>query len=107
MRTTTELIAELQAVGQQRRALLVVAFKTETKLVYSDHPNALNAVNAMVIQGGMPLGFVQLDGNGAIRYVVLKDHSGEAAEIAKEIIEQILNKLYDEFESQNLGGSRN
>jgi len=67
-RTTADLVAELQEAAEDRsHAALVVGFDHRTEFVWADDPDALHVLNAHVMNGGDPLGFVtgQQDGVGS------------------------------------------
>ena len=67
-RTTADLVAELRTVALDRsRAALVVGFDDRTEFVWANDPNALHLLNALVMNGGDPLGVVtgSDDGEGA------------------------------------------
>ena len=58
-RTTADLVAELhQAAEDRSHAALVVGFDHRTEFVWADDPDALHVLNAHVLNGGDPLGFV-------------------------------------------------
>ena len=67
-RTTADLVAELHEAAEDRsHAALVVGFDHRTEFVWADDPDALHVLNAHVMNGGDPLGFVtgQQDGVGS------------------------------------------
>ena len=67
-RTTADLVAELHEAAEDRsHAALVVGFDHRTEFVWADDPDALHVLNAHVMNGGDPLGFVTgyQDGGGS------------------------------------------
>ena len=81
-RTTADLVAELQEAAEDRsHAALVVGFDHRTEFVWADDPDALHVLNAHVMNGGDPLGFVtgHQDGVGstAVRARPLVEYEDE------------------------------
>jgi len=67
-RTTADLVAELNEVAIDcSHAALVVGFDHRTEFVWASDPDALQLLNAHVLNGGDPLGLVtgHNDGDGA------------------------------------------
>jgi len=81
-RTTADLVAELkEAAADRSHAALVVGFDHRTEFVWADDPDALHVLNALVENGGDPLGLVTGydDGEGAtaVHARPLAEYEGE------------------------------
>jgi hypothetical protein len=102
-RTTMEVVQEMRAEAASADYLmLAVAFEEDTKFISShlSDEQALKKLNEMVNAGGTPLGFIKannktIDGGKAQVFLetkVLKDHSGEAAASAENLLTQMLQR---------------
>jgi len=102
-RTTTELVQEMRAEAASADYLmLAVAFEEDTKFISSHLTDelALKKLNEMVNDGGKPLGFIRanskkIEGGKAQVFLetkVLKDHTGEAAISAENLLTQMLQR---------------
>jgi hypothetical protein len=92
-RTTADLVAELHetAVGNDRAAL-VVRFDAHTEFVWASDPDALDALNTHVRNGGDPLGLVtgrdRGEGSTSVRARPLAEY--EAAEWVEKYLIDLL-----------------
>ena len=102
-RTTTELVQEMRAeAGSADYLMLAVAFEEDTKFVSShlSDEHALKKLNEMVNAGGTPLGFIRanrknIEGGKTQVFLdtkVLKDHTGQAATSAENLLTQMLQR---------------
>jgi hypothetical protein len=113
MRTTNELIAELRNESTGCAfVLLVVGFERESKMVSSNlnDTDALEELNALVRQGGHPLGFLRATkttkeevGKSKLSFAtrVLEDHHGEAATIAHRVLTKLVQTSAQALEAEH------
>lgn len=66
-RTTRDLIQELdnavtdeEASEHSTQTALVIGFDLECKMIFYDEPDRLDKLNAMVREGGIPLGLIKV-----------------------------------------------
>ena len=105
MRTTRALIAELRAeAANAELVLLVVGFPNETKMVPSKitDANALAELNALVGQGGHPLGFIRVVRRGTRRSIEsrpLPEYGDDPVpgQVLREICERMADSLEREY----------
>ena len=102
-RTTKELIAELRAEATKAEfVLLVVGFPTESKIVDARQPDAQEALDALVLEGGHPLGYLRSVRRGKQRSIesrVLPEYGddpvpGQALQRLCEITGDALERQY-------------
>lgn len=67
MRTTVELVREINetaATGIYKTVVLVIGFEDHSKVIAAGDPKALSTLNAMITQGGTPVGIVAVESVG-------------------------------------------
>jgi hypothetical protein len=84
MRTTADLIQELEEVASEQGctlAMLIVAWSDRNISVRSDDPDSLSTLDDAIEDGGEPVGLITLksDGPGTLRAYacVLEEYKGE------------------------------
>jgi hypothetical protein len=80
MKTTTELITDLNAAQKKSGgALLIVGFPTTTRVLMSDLFQPLQLLETLLQQGGIPVGIVNMmetTEDGHFAYSVFEEHVG-------------------------------
>src|SRR5690349_21975871 len=101
--TTMQLVQEMRAEAASADYLmLAVAFEEDTKFISShlSDEQALKKLDEMVNAGGTPLGFIRANSKKVeggktevfLKSQVLKDHTGEAATVAENLLTQMLQR---------------
>ncbi len=102
MRTTKDLIAELQAEAASAEfVLLVVGFQTESKIVDARQPDAQETLDALVLQGGHPLGYLRCVRRGQHRCIetrVLPEYGDDP--VPSRVLQQLCEITGDSLERQ-------
>jgi|SRR5215469_1058236 len=83
-RTTTDLIHQLDEVAQnQSFAALLVAFEKNTGIVFSEWPDRLERLNALVASGGEPVGLVVVNATtGEMKVGALEEYEDDEKVLA-------------------------
>jgi|SRR5215469_11131505 len=83
-RTTVDLIHQLDEVAQdQSFAALLVVFEKNTGIVFSELPDRLERLNALVASGGEPVGLVLVNPTtGKIRVGPLEEYKNDEKVLA-------------------------
>jgi hypothetical protein len=104
MRTTPELIAELDKEGTQHRFVaLVVAFENSTVPIPASDENRLKLLNDAVNVGGSPIGLIAFDQSGQELTIITRvypEYSGDEGEQANLCLEALSQKVGETLAAQ-------
>lgn len=104
-RSTLDLIHELEAEAKHfTHCFLVVGFEKHNERVFATRTDRLEQLNELIEQGGIPLGFIGVtvrDDGLTLSHRVLGDHTGAAAERAKEVLLKIEAAIVEEGKTKH------
>jgi hypothetical protein len=65
MKPTQEIIDQFAQMAEGSfQSALIVGFEAETKYVFKDDPNQVAKLDALILQGGQPIGVIRLNKDG-------------------------------------------
>jgi hypothetical protein len=107
MRTTSELIAELEDEAKNHWVvMMIVGFKTSTIFVRSGDENRLALLNSSMRAGGIPVGLIAADKTGnelTILTRVYPEHQEAARDRAEGFLGTLTDRVRESLLSHGVG----